>query len=70
MALASIFMGVGGLVQVQNHRQQSGRALAIVGILVSLLTLVLTVVLLVTVAMPVIKAHDMTTTEQTSNDSQ
>lgn len=70
MALVSIFMGIGGIVQVQGHRQQSGRALALVGILVSLFTLVVTVALLVWVAMPVIKAHEQTTTEQTSNDSE
>jgi hypothetical protein len=70
MALVSIFMGVGGLVQVQGHRGQSGRGFAIVGILASLFTLVVTVILLVWVAMPVIKAHEQTTTEQTSNDSE
>ena len=70
MALVSIFMGVAGLVHVQGHREQSGRFLAIVGILASLLTLVVTVALLVWVALPIIKAHEQTTTEQTSNDSE
>jgi hypothetical protein len=69
MALVSIVMGVGGLIKLQSHRDQSGRPHAIAGILVSLLTLVITVVLLGAIAWPVIKAHEQITTEQTSNDS-
>jgi hypothetical protein len=71
MALVSIFMGVGGFAQAQGHRQQSGRSLAVVGILVSLLALALSLAVLVWLG-KFVQAHmiEQTTTEQTSNDSE
>ncbi len=70
MALVSIFMGVGGMAQLHGHKGQPGRAYAVTGILVSLVTLIITLVVVTAIAWPVIKAHEQTTTEQTSNDSQ
>jgi hypothetical protein len=71
MALASIFLGVGGLVQVQGHREQAGRAAAIIGIIASMFTLLLTVIVVVYLAKEVnSNMRWQSTTEQTSNDSE
>ncbi|HUB68468.1 MAG TPA: hypothetical protein VL981_13365 [Candidatus Methylacidiphilales bacterium] len=71
MALASIFLGVGGLVQVQGHREQTGRAAAIIGILASLFTLVLTIAVVAYLAKTInTNMRWQSTTEQTSNDSE
>lgn len=69
LAVPSLLLCVMGLVQVQQKRDQSGHGLAIAGLLLSGAALLISVVIL-SVAIPYIRAHELTVTEQTSNDSE
>lgn len=69
LALAGLVVSVIGLVQVQRKREQSGRGLAIAGIVTSLLTLLIVVIIGAAWAFSNFKSSVQMTTEQTSNDT-
>ena len=68
-ALLAIPLSVVGLLQLQKHREQSGHWLAIWGLVLSALTLAVVLVYFYYLAMPIMKAHGLTVTEETTNDS-
>jgi len=69
-ALPGLFLCIVGLAQVHKHPEQAGRGLAISGLVLSSLGLLIALIFFACFAIPVIKAHEQTTTEQTSNDSE
>jgi len=70
LALPSLLLCVVGLAQVHKHREQSGQGLAIAGLVLSGIALLVSAIFIVSLAIPMIKAHELTVTEQTSNDSE
>ena len=69
-ALISAVLCVIGLVQVSRNREQGGQGLAIGGLIVSAIGLLVAIGLIAYFAPSVLKAHGLTVTEQTSNDSE
>jgi len=69
-ALISIPLCIIGLMQVHKHREQAGQWLAIFGLILSGLTLLISLIFIISLAVPFMKAHGITVTEQTSNDSE
>jgi hypothetical protein len=69
-ALISIILCIVGLVQVNKNREQSGQGLAIGGLIFSAIGLLVAITLLSLFMGPILKAHGLTVTEQTSNDSE
>jgi hypothetical protein len=69
-ALISLPLCVVGLVQVHRHREQAGQGLAIAGLVLSSVAAVISLLLILSLAMPILKAHGLTVTEQTTNDSE
>jgi hypothetical protein len=59
-----------GLYQVHQHREQAGQGLAVAGLILSTLALVVALLFIISLALPILKAHGLTITEQTSNDSE
>lgn len=70
LALPALFLCIMGLAQLPKHPNQSGRGMAIAGLILSALALLVSLILFATLAVPYIKAHEQTATEQSSNDSQ
>jgi hypothetical protein len=70
MAIASVACCIMGLTQLQKHREQTGRGLALMGLAGSALAFILTLALLVAVGKSALSHHPFTITEQTSNDSE
>ena len=70
LALPSLLLSMVGLAKLRNRPEQSGRGLALWGLVLSTLSLVLSIAFIVWVAVPMIKTSQMTVTEQTSNDSE
>ena len=68
-ALLAVPLCIVGLMQVGKHREQSGQGLAIAGLALSGFAILISLVIFVAFALPMIKAHELTVTEQTSNDS-
>jgi hypothetical protein len=67
-ALISLVLCIVGLVKVGKNPSQSGRGLAIAGVCLSGFALLISIVILC-FAIPNMKFHEMTVTEQTSSDS-
>lgn len=59
-----------GLIQVSQHREQSGKGLAVAGLILSLIAVLISLAFLVWLAVPMLKGHEITVTEETSNDSE
>jgi len=70
LALPALLLCIVGLVQVQRNRGQGGQGLAIAGLFLSILGLLLAMGFFFWLGLPLIKAHGLTVTEQTSNDSE
>jgi hypothetical protein len=69
-ALLAFPLCIVGLAQVHKHREQAGQGLAVAGLILSGMALIISVIFIVSMAMPIMKAHGLTVTEQTSNDSE
>jgi len=69
-AFPALFLCIHGMMQVHKHPEQSGRGLAISGLILSSIALLVSLIFFAVFAIPMIKAHEQTTTEQTPNDSQ
>jgi hypothetical protein len=69
-ALVAIPLCIIGLMQLAKHREQAGHWLAIWGLVLSGLTLIVVAVFAIKLAMPIMKAHGLTVTEETTNDSE
>jgi len=69
-ALIAAFLCIVGLIQVHHHREQAGQGLAIAGLILSGIALLISLTFIVSLAIPMLKAHGLTVTEQTSNDSE
>jgi len=70
VALVSLFLCLGGLAQVLHHQEQSGRDLALGGLLLSSFTLLLTIGFLAWAVPAILKSHGLTVTEQSTSDSE
>jgi len=70
LALPALLLCIVGLVQVHKHRDQSGQGLAIAGLLLSGVALFIALIFIISLAIPMIEAHELTVTEQTSNDTE
>jgi hypothetical protein len=70
LGLPALILCIVGLAQVHKRREQTGQGLAIAGLVLSSVGLVISIVVLAVLAVPMIKAHELTVTEQTSNDSE
>ena len=69
-ALLAFPICIVGLAQVHKHREQGGQGLAIAGLILSGFALLISLIFIISLAMPILKAHGLTVTEQTSNDSE
>jgi hypothetical protein len=69
-ALIAILLCIIGLAQVHSHREQGGQYQAIWGLILSFIALVLAAIMIYFVDVRMIKEHELTVTEQTSNDSE
>jgi hypothetical protein len=70
LALPSFFICIVGLTQVHKNRGQAGQGLAVAGLILSGIALVISLIFIISVSIPILKAHGLTVTEQTSNDSE
>jgi hypothetical protein len=70
LALPSLLLCIVGLAQVHKNREQAGQGLAVAGLILSGVALLISLIIILSLAIPMIKAHSLTVTEQTSNDSQ
>jgi len=70
VAIPAFLICIMGLVQVHRNREQAGQGLAIAGLVLSGIALLLSLIFILTLAIPFIKEHEKTTTEQTSNSSE
>ena len=69
-ALIGLLLCIVGLVQVSKNREQGGQGLAIGGLIFSTIGLLVAIIFLALLGGPILKAHGLTVTEQTSNDSE
>ena len=69
-ALLAFPLCIVGLAQVHKNPEQAGQRLAIAGLALSGLALIVSFIFILSVAIPMLKAHGITVTEQTSSDSQ
>jgi hypothetical protein len=69
-ALLAFPLCIVGLAQVHKHREQAGQGLAIAGLILSSVALLISLAFILSMALPILKAHGLTVTEQTSNDSE
>jgi len=69
-ALVALPLCIMGLTQVQKRREQSGHGLAIAGLILAGVAVLISLIIIICWAVPLIKAHGLTVTEQTSNDSE
>jgi uncharacterized membrane protein len=56
--------------EAERKREQAGQGLAVAGLILSTLALVVALLFIISLALPILKAHGLTITEQTSNDSE
>jgi len=68
-AMFGFFLSLFGFIQVQKNRAQSGRGLAIAGLVLSALGILVVVIITYAYVMPKIELGERTITEQTTNDS-
>jgi hypothetical protein len=69
-SLLAFLLCIVGLVKVHQKREQAGQGLAIAGLILSSVALLISLIFILSLAIPMIKAHELTVTEQTSNDSE
>lgn len=69
-ALVSLPLCLVGLAKVHKHREQAGQGLAIAGLIMSSIALIISLFFILWLAVPIMKAHGLTVTEQTTNDSE
>jgi hypothetical protein len=69
-ALLSIPLCIIGLIQLSRHHEQTGQWLAIWGLVLSGFALIIALMIIIWMSMPFLKAHGLTVTEQTTNDSE
>jgi len=69
-AIFSFPLCIIGLMQVHKNREQVGQLWATAGLLLSGLALLISFIFILVWAIPLIKQHEQTTTEQTSNNSE
>jgi hypothetical protein len=69
-ALISLPLCIIGIAQVQHRRDQSGQGLAITGLVLSTVALILSLAIIILADIPMLKAHGLTVTEETNNDSE
>ncbi len=70
-AIISLPLCLVGLAQVHKHHdRQAGQGLAIAGMALSTVALIISLFLFLWVDLPILKAHGLTVTEQTTNDSE
>ncbi len=69
-ALIAVVLCIIGLVQVNKNHTQGGLGLAITGLIFSCVALLVAVLIISWFMQPFLKAHGLTATEQTSNDSE
>jgi len=69
-ALISVVLCIVGLAHVHKHREQAGQGLAVAGLILSGLALLISLIFIISLAIPMLKAHGITVTEQTTNDSE
>ncbi len=70
LALIALPLCILGLSQLHKHHEQAGRGLAVAGLILSGIALVISLIFILSLAIPMIKAHQLTVMEQTSNDSE
>jgi hypothetical protein len=70
LALPAFFICCIALVRVHHNQTQSGRGLAIAGLLVSGFTLLIFLGIFTAFAIPAIKGYEHTVTEQSTNDTE
>ena len=70
LALPAFFICLYAWYQVQHNPAQTGKGLAIAGFLISGFTLVIFLAVFLAIAIPALKAHNLTVTEQSTNDTQ
>jgi hypothetical protein len=70
LAPFGFIVSIVGLTRVQQRHEETGRGMAIAGVLLSSFTLLLTLIVILSVTIPMIRAHERTATEETTNDSQ
>jgi hypothetical protein len=69
-ALISVVLCSIGLVQVNRNREQGGQGLAVAGLIFSGVALLIAIILIGIYSPTILKAHGLTVTEETSNDSE
>jgi hypothetical protein len=69
-ALIALPLCLVGLAKVRKNPAQAGQGLAISGLVMSILAIIVSLIMLISLAVPMIKAHQLTVTEQSSNDSE
>jgi hypothetical protein len=69
-ALFALPLCIAGLAQVHKKREQAGQGLAVAGLILSGIALLVSLIIIISLAIPMLKAHGLTVTEQTSNDSE
>jgi hypothetical protein len=69
-ALLSVVLCIIGLVQVNKNPDQGGRGLAVTGLIFSGVAILIAVLVIAWWSPTIFKAHGLTVTEQTSNDSE
>jgi hypothetical protein len=69
LALPSLLLCIVGLSQVAKNHAQAGKGLAVAGLILSSVAVLISLGLFLALATPVFRAHQLTVTEQTSNDS-
>jgi hypothetical protein len=70
LAVPSLLLCIMGLTQLRNHPEQGGHGLAQWGLALSTLSLIVSLAFIIWIAVPLIKSHQLTVTEQTSTDSE
>lgn len=70
LTLPAFFICLYAWYQVQHNPAQTGKGLAIAGFLISGFTLVIFLAVFLAIAIPALKAHNLTVTEQSTNDTQ
>ncbi|MCE0483357.1 MAG: DUF4190 domain-containing protein [Methylacidiphilales bacterium] len=69
-AVPALCLCIAGLVQLNRRKDQSGHGLAVAGLVLSVVALLIAIILILSMAVPLIKEHALTVTEQTTNDSE
>lgn len=69
LAVPSLVVSIVGLMQVNQKREQAGQGMAIAGLVLAGIGLLVSVIFIISLTLPMIRSHELTVTEQTSNDS-